>query len=283
MAHAVADIFRQAAKLNKTDSRRKGNIVKLDEGCDVIVSGDIHGNRSNLTKIINHANLSDGCGRRLVLQEIIHGPPDPKTGHDRSIELLMRVAREKVAHNEEVLFILGNHEIAQVTGNEITKNGIGVCKDFEQSVSLAFGEDTGEIMLALYDFILSMPLAIRCPGGAFITHSLPSPNRMEMAGDEIFSRSYEPPDLQRGGALYEWTWGRSQTPQQIDNLAQQLGVNFFILGHRRIEAGYEIISDRGICLAADHEHGHIMEFPSDVELNGENVTAYLKPVVALKK
>ncbi|HUU60246.1 MAG TPA: metallophosphoesterase, partial [Phycisphaerae bacterium] len=128
MPNVMAEIFRQAAAANRHDPHREGNVVVLEGGCEVLVTGDIHGNRTALAKVIAVAQLDGHPQRRLILQEIIHGPVDPRSGHDRSIDLLLRSARLKIAHPEQVFFILGNHDIAQVSGGEITKDGRRVCE-----------------------------------------------------------------------------------------------------------------------------------------------------------
>lgn len=281
MAGPVAQQFHQAAELNRNDPRRKGNLVTLAEGTDVVVAGDLHGNRSALAKIFSAADLGAHPSRRLVLQEIVHGPPDPRCGKDRSIEPLLRAARAKVELPEQVLFLLGNHDVAQVSGSEITKEGHRVCLEFLEGVRYAYGESAEEILDAICDFLRSLPLAIRCPGGTLLAHSLPSPNRAAMGGTEILARPYEEADFRRGGPVYEWTWGRSQTPEQLDELAQELNVSYFVLGHRHTAMGWEAIAPRAVTIASDHEHGVIVHFRADDALDAESVASHVLPINAL--
>jgi hypothetical protein len=284
LANAIADIFRQAAQANRDDPRRHGNLVRIDAPWSILVSGDIHGHRANLIKIIDYAALGQHPDRLLVLQEIIHGPTDERTGQDRSIELLMRAARLKLAHPQNVLFLLGNHDVAQLTGNEITKEGRGVCNAFNQALAGAFGEDCPEIVSAVEEFLQSLPLAIRCSNGALLSHSLPSPGRMELAGTAILDQAgYQADDFKRGNAVYEWTWGRGQTPEQLDALAGTLGVEFFVGGHRHSGLGYEMIPGRGISIASDNENGCLLEFPGETKLTMDNVMNFLKPIRTLSK
>jgi hypothetical protein len=282
MPSALADIFRDAARMTGQDPGRKGNVVSLGAGLEVIVAGDLHGHRANLAKIIAYADLGHHPHRRLVLQEIIHGPPDPRTGQDRSVDALLRACRLKVAHPQQVIFLLGNHDVAQVTGNEITKAGRGVCASFTESLRLAAGaDDAAELVAAVNEFLLSMPLAVRCRGGALICHTLPTPDRLALAGQDIPDGPYRPEDLKRGGRVYEWTWGRQQTPEHIDHLAEHLKATFFVLAHKHIDSAYELISPKAIVLTAEHEHGAILVFPSDLPLAEASVVRNLKPIVAL--
>lgn len=283
MASAVGDIFLQAASLNREDEGRKGSTVWRDWPGRVIVAGDLHGNRAALGKIIAHADLAATGERQtlLVLQEIIHGPPDPASGMDRSIDLMLRAARLKISSPHQVILLLGNHDVAQITGNEITKDGRGVCKAFADSLSANYGQQGPEILQAVCEFCRSMPLALRLGNGTFITHSLPTPNRMAMAGLDILDRPADDQDLRRGHSVYEWTWGRGQTPQQIDELAGQLGVSFFVLGHRHIPAGYEFIGPRALTLTSEHALGHVLEFDGSVPLTEQTAQAGLKLINTL--
>jgi hypothetical protein len=282
--NAVADIFRQAVSLNAQDGRRRGNVVELEGGCDVIVTGDIHGNRQALTKIISFFDRPSRRPRRLILQELIHGPADEATGHDRSIELLLRAVRLKVSRPAEVIFVLGNHDLAQITGIEIAKEGCQAsCQAFAEGVRFVFGAEGDEILSAVGEFITSMPLAVRCPNGVLITHSLPSPRRMKAAGTEILHRPYreDQKDFLRGGPAYEWTWGRGQTDEQIDALAAELGVELFLLGHRHAQAGIEAVARRAVTLTSDNSHGCLVAFPSDQPLDAQTVLMSATPLAAI--
>ena len=284
MSCPAADIFRQAASLNRNDPRRCENVIELETDRQIIVAGDIHGYREGLARIISYATSLPPGQWRLVLQELIHGPADPRNGHDRSIELLLRAARLKVSYPAEAIIIMGNHDIAQVTGNEITKEGCGVCKAFVAGVEFTFGADSGDVIEALYDFLLSAPLAVRCPNGVWITHSLPSTRRMEATGTEILSRPICDKDLRRGGAVYEWTWGRRHSPKSIDTLAEKLGVEFFILGHQPAATGCCELATRGIILASDHKQGCIVHFSTAADaagLTNENIRDFVKPISGL--
>ena len=283
MAHPVADIFHQAAAANVSDARRSGNVVALEAGCDLIVCGDIHGNRAGLTKIISRAALSENPNRRLIIQEVVHGPLDAASGLDRSIELLMRVARLKVSNPLQVLFVLGNHDVAQVTGNEITKEGLGVCKAFTGALKAEFPAFADEVAQAVDEFLLSLPLAVRCPNGVFISHSLPAPARMALAGVDILNQAgpYRQGDLRRGGGVYEWTWGRGQTHEQLTQLAGQLQACYFILGHRHAPEGFEVISPLGVTISSDNQRGHVIRLATDQPFNDEIMKQSLTPIIAM--
>ena len=282
MPNRAADIFLQAASLCREDARRRGSLIELEDGCTVLVAGDIHGHRANFSRIVSYAHLAADPSRRLVLQEIIHGPPDARTGHDRSVDLLLRAARLKVDHPEQVLFLLGNHDASQVTGGEITKDGCGVCEAFTKGVRYAFGDDGDEVLAAVGEFLLSAPLAVRTPGGVLMSHSLPCPDKADDAQVEILHRPCTLDDLRRGRSGYEWVWGRRQDAGLVDTLAEKLGVEFFVLGHYHIETGYEVICPRAAALASDSPHGCVAEFSGDEPLTSETFEAAVRRIIALR-
>jgi hypothetical protein len=279
MAHPAAETFRRAAELNIDDPRRGGSTVTLSgDAPRIVVAGDIHGHREGLTKAICHA----GTNSVLVLQEIVHGPSDQFTGHDRSVELLLRAARLKTARPERVLFLMGNHDLSQVTGNEIAKEGRGACRSFSEGVRHCFGDAAVEVMDAVNEFQTSMPLAIRCPNRVLLAHSLPSPHRMKLAGTDILDRPYSAGDLVRGGAVYEWTWGRDQTDEQTDRLAETLDVDFFLLGHRKVTS-WEAVTNRAAAIATDSPHGCLVEFAPDNVLNLETFESHVVMLAGISR
>ena len=281
MACAAVDIFRQAAELNRNDDRREGNVLVIDSPRRIVCSGDIHGYRSAFSKIVSYARLTADAQCRIVFQEILHGPPDDRGGHDRSIEILMRAARLKIEHPRQVLFIMGNHDLAQVSGSEISKYGHGVCKAFVEGVKFAFDDDAAEVIEALDDFFRSLPLAIRCPNGVFISHSLPSPGKFDDACVEILDRPITIADMQRNAPAYNWVWGRRHTAEQLEALATRLDVSFFLMAHQHNETGYDIISRHGAVVLSDHPNGYIVEFHADQKISGDSLKQYLKPLSAL--
>jgi len=256
----AVDILRQAARLCREDPRREGNVVLLDAGTRVIATGDIHGHHANLRQIVAAADLAARPRRRLVLQEIIHGPPDAATGRDRSIECLLDAARCLIEHPEQVVMLLGNHDVAQLTGNEITKEGRGACKAFAEGVRHAFGAEAPDVLDAVSMLALAMPLAVRCGGGVMVSHSLPAPGRWSDACEQVLHRRYTPDDMRRRGGVYEWTWGRGHTPESVAPISEKLGVSFFLIGHYHLEVSHRVLAPTLMTITSDGPDGRVLPF-----------------------
>ena len=280
MPSAVADMFRRAAEMIRRDPRRKGNVIQLPGPCDVVVSGDLHGNRAALDKIIRCAALARTKQTHLVLQEVIHGPHEDN-GRDRSIDVLIRAVRLAVEHPGQVLFLMGNHDLSQATGGEIMKNGASACRDFAAGVRFAFGPDAEEVLHAAYELLLSLPLAVRCPNKVWLSHSLPPPGCLVPEVMDVLGRPHVPEDLRRGGAVYEWTWGRGHSAEQVESLAGELDVDFFILGHLHTDEGLEVISPRCVAITSDSPAGCIIRLPCDRPLTAGALAQYVKLIATL--
>ncbi len=282
MPDPAVETFRRAAGENLNDPRREGNLVTLSAGKNVIVTGDIHGHRRNFTRIVSHAAIGDYPDRRIILQELIHAPPDPRSGHDRSIDLLLRAARMKVSNPQQVLFVMGNHDLAQVTGGEIVKDGRGACRAFAQGVHYAFGHSGQAVLSAVMEFLKSMPLAAVCPNGVLVSHSLPSKPDEATGGIDDLRQKSQDNDLRRGGRIYRWVWGRGHTPQTIEELAEKLEVEFFIIGHRKMSSPWEIFAPRALALTSEEDNDCIVEFSTDQTMNDQKAAECVRAIASLR-
>ena len=178
--------------------------------------------------------------------------------------------------------VLGNHDVAEIAGSDIMKSGRSYAGAFREGVAGAFGEEhADEILQAVRDLLLSVPLAVRCGNGVWVSHTLPAPTRMEMAGFDILERAYEKEDLHRGAPLYEWTWGRGLTEEHLDALADRLEVSLFVLGHQHVEEGIRSLGPRGVTLASDHEGGKILGIDLGKPLTSDAAVAAARPIADL--
>ena len=129
---------------DRADARRppaaRAASSPLERAAEVMVVGDLHGNLPAFKKVLALAALDRIPERHLVLQELIHGPlmyPDDKG--DRSHQLLDVVAALKCQYPERVHLILGNHELSELTGRIIGKDGETLNADVPQGITTAYG------------------------------------------------------------------------------------------------------------------------------------------------
>jgi hypothetical protein len=252
----IIDILDQAAVLNRMDPLREGHVLVFPNYGQVIMTGDLHGYADNFRKLAWFANLDRSPQRHVILHELIHCNGQMTAEGDNSFLLLVQAAQWKIDYPDQVHFLMGNHDLAQLTDREISKGGAASIKNFNLWISQKYGEAaTGKILEKLNQFIISLPLAARCPNRLWLSHSLPSPHAINLFDFSIFSREWTPDDMMPKGSLYELLWGRNQTAEELEDLAGMLNLDYFIVGHQAQENGYAVVGGRMIILASDHGLG----------------------------
>lgn len=280
MGHPVADILLEAARTCRDDPRRDGNVLHFDAGERMIVCGDLHGNRPNLAKVISHADLKSSDSRVLILQELLHGGPTDAEGGCRSFEILLRAARLKNQHPRAVYFLLSNHDVTELTDGEITKNGVGKIKALRAGLANAYGADADEVVEAMKHLLLSLPLLAQCGNGVAISHSLPSPGREDRFKLDVLRRPYRREDFRRGGAVYEFVWGRRHSAASLETMAAMLDAEAFVNGHQPQLDGF-LVNKRQLILASEHPCGAIAEFDADEPVDPELLDTLVRRISAL--
>jgi hypothetical protein len=64
----------------------------------------------------------------------------------------------------------------------------------------------------------------------------------------------------------------------MDQLAQDLGVEYFVVGHKHVETGWERLGPRGIVLNSGDSRGCILELTTGETLTGENVQEHVRRI-----
>jgi len=219
---------------------RVGGVVTLSDVDEVMVVGDLHGNIPAFKKVFEAASLANHPKRHLVLQELVHGVRYyPDEGGDRSHQLVDLVAALKCQYPERVHLILGNHELAELTGRLIGKNGVALNALFRQGIATAYAPRDTEVYQAYLELFAALPIAVRTPNRVFLCHTIPDPREMETLDLEVLKLDNWPPEaMARHGTVYAMTWGRSLDPDNIDEFARKVDADWFVTGHQPCEEGF---------------------------------------------
>lgn len=255
-------------------------VVHLPAEGEVWMTGDIHDHRRNFEKLIRHADLPNNPQRHLVLHELIHGDHYDPAGAEDSWRTLVRAAELKCDYPDQVHFLLANHDLAQIYGEGIMKAGLSVCEAFTAGVNRDFGAEGERVTAAITDFLLSLPLAIRCANGLFFSHSLPTDAQIEKFDYSVFDRPLVGADYQRRtGPVYQLIWGRGVTPAGVEMFAREMDVRMIITGHQPQESGYAINGDRHLIIASDHNQGVFipLDLSAEYDMDGivQNITKFV--------
>ena len=281
-ADQVIETFGTATEENQISALREHQVVNLPADGELWIAGDIHDHTRNFDKFVRAADLANNPQRHIVLQELIHGDKIDASGAEGSWEILYRAAELKCDYSKQVHFLLANHDLAQIHGEGIMKAGVGVCEAFNAGVKRDFGDRGTIVNVALSEFLLSLPLAVRAPNGLFMCHSLPGDEQLKTFDYSIFDRPLTGPDYKRRtGPVYQLVWGRKTSPAGIAEFAEKVGAKLLIVGHQPQESGYAVVGDRMLIIASDHNQGVFVTVNTGDDYDMDRLLEHVHKFVAL--
>jgi hypothetical protein len=281
-ADDVIEVFDAAAEENRLSPLRQEQVVQLPAEGEVWMTGDLHDHRNNFKKLIRSSDLKANPQRHLVLHELIHGDHYDQDGAEDSWQMLYQAAVLKCDFSRQVHFLLANHDLAQVQGEGIMKAGLSVCEAFTAGVRRDFGDRADAVSIAISEFFLSLPLAVRCPNGLFFCHSLPTDSQIEAFDFTVFDRPLSGPDyMRRTGPVYQLIWGRNMTPATAEKFGDMVGANILVTGHQPQDTGFGVNGDRHLILASDHNQGVFLPLKLSEKYDMAALLMTLKKFVAV--
>ena len=281
-ADHVIETFGTATEENQISALREHQVVNLPAEGEVWIAGDIHDHTRNFDKFVRAADLANNPQRHVVLQELIHGDKIDAGGAEGSWEILYRAAELKCDFSGQVHFLLANHDLAQIHGEGIMKAGVGVCEAFNAGVKRDFGDRAAVVTVALSEFLLSLPLAVRAPNGLFMCHSVPTDEQLKTFDYTIFNRPLTGADYKRRtGPVYQLVWGRKTSPAGLAAFADRVGAKLLIAGHQPQEAGDAVVGDRLLIIASDHNQGVFVSADLDEDYDMDRLVERVQKFVAL--
>lgn len=274
VAQNTVESYQKAGQILRDSSLRRGNVVYLDASNtdDVMVTADLHGNRTNFRQILNIADLESNPRRHLVFQEVCHGGPTyPKAGGCMSHLMLEDIAKLVIRFPNQVHFLISNHELAELTDFPIMKAGKMLNLMFRCGMGQMYGDAVPVVRAAQLEFLGSLPIAIRIGDQIMVTHSLPKQCDEEPFDATIFDRELNCHDRSCGGSLHRLVWGRDFRQENVDLLADQLGVELFITGHEPCQYGFASPNSRQIVLDCCSRLGKYLMIPMSNDLTQEDL------------
>jgi len=272
-------IFAEATEANLDTPCRVGNLVQItsDVADEVMITGDLHGNRRSFNLIKRVAALEAHPRRHLILQEVCHGGPVyPESGGCMSHTILEDVARLKVKHPEQVHFLLGNHELAELADYPIQKSNKMLNLQFRIGLQQMYGPAAEKVREAFFPFLRTSPLAARLPGDVFVSHSIPEQCDETPLDVSIFSRELEQEDFLSRDDVFRLVWGRDYRPENARAFAEQVGAKVLINGHEPCAEGYSTPNDMQIILDCCNMKPAYVILPTDRPLSHAEIVARIE-------
>jgi hypothetical protein len=279
----VIETLETAAEENRVSALRVEQVVNLPAQGEAWMTGDLHDHRRNFAKLVRGADLRSHPERHLIVHELIHGDHYEPDGSESSWQTLYAAADLKCDFPDQVHFLLANHDLAQIHGEGILKGGASVCEAFSKGVAKAFGEHADRVEVAIKDFLLSLPLAVRLPNGIFCCHSLPTDQQIESFDFTVFNRQLTGPDYaRRTGPVYQLIWGRNMSPDTAARFAESVGAGLLITGHQPQEGGYAVNGPQHLILSSDHNRGVFLPIDPATTYTMEVLVDRLQPFAAME-
>jgi Calcineurin-like phosphoesterase len=256
--------IRKATELMLSTPGRSGSVIALNDADEVMVVGDLHGNLPAFRQALSIAALDRHPLRHLVLQELVHEiNKNDDDRPDRSHRLVDLVSALKCQHLHRVHLILGNHELSELTGRIIGKDGHALNLRFRQGMELAYGARTQDVYEAYLVLFAALPLAVRTPNRVFVCHTLPDARYLEDLDLALLQADHWPEQaMKRGGTIYALTWGRDTTPETADRFAAMVDADWFITGHQSCSEGFRQANHRQIIIDGTNPYPAYCLFPA---------------------
>lgn len=270
--------YQKATNINWESPDREGNVIALypDGADDVMVTGDLHGHRRNFNLIRRAADLDNHPRRRLVLQEVCHGGPTyPTNGGCMSHTMLEDVAKLITQYPHRVHFILGNHELSEMTEYPIQKNKQMLNLMFRLGMQQMYASAIERVREAMVAFLQSCPFAIRLPGGVFISHSIPERCDSQRFDSSIFSRSIDPVEFFNRTSIFDLVWGRDYRPENAKAFARLVGAQVLINGHEPCSDGFYAPNQTQVILDCCSDKATYVLLPLDREWSHAEIVAQI--------
>ncbi len=271
----VIEMMRTATARNLECPSRVGNVIELDEdnGEDVLVAADLHGNRINFEKLLATADLSNNPRRHLVTQEVCHGGPTYPAGGCMSHLLLEDVANLKIAFPDRFHFILSNHELAELTDFAIMKSGKMLNLTFREGIQQLYGSKSEDVRTAYLEFLASCPLAVRLGCDVLICHSIPEKVDREGFDFEILRRQLEHCDFKPRGPVFRLVWGRDFREENAIAFATLANAKLLVHGHEPCADGFQVPNTTQVILDCCSEEACYAILPTHGRVSQQEIVA----------
>lgn len=274
--------YGEAADANRATPARQGNVVALTSefADEVMVTGDLHGHRGNFNALKKIADLAQNPRRHLILQEVCHGGPTyPSNGGCMSHTLLEDVAKLKTQYPQQVHFILGNHELAELTDYPIQKNKQMLNLLFRLGLQQAYGAATEKIREAYSSFLLTCPLGARLPNGVLITHSVPENVDVRPFDPSLFTRQLDSSEFYERTAIFDLVWGRDYREENARAFAERTGAKVLLNGHEPCPEGFSTPNSFQVILDCCAEKACYVILPVEGKLTQEKIVKRIQRLV----
>lgn len=250
-ANKVLYTIEKATLASKRYPCRQGRVLRIPDASDILIVGDLHGRVDQFKKAVQLADLKANPKRHLVLQELMHGNQTYEDGSDNSHRIVEMAALLLCQFPLQVHYMIGNHELSQVTNRRITKNGQDLNRSFDLGVAYAYPESVEKMLAAYKDMVAELPALIFLPNGVTICHTIPDAAKMDAFDAKMLEKIPTPlEETIPGGSLHSILWGRDVSEANANAFLNKVRGKWLVTGHIPLKKGFEFPSPRQVILDA---------------------------------
>ena len=186
------------------------------------------------------------------------------------------MAKLTVKYPDRVHFILGNHELAELTDYPIQKNKQMLNLMFRLGLQHVYGPATEKVREAYFEFLRSCPLGVRMPPSVMITHSVPENLDRRTFDCSILTRSLDPAQYYERTGIFELVWGRDYRQENAQAFADLVKAAVLINGHEPCPEGFSTPNQIQVILDCCSDKACYAILPTGRELNQAEVVQQIR-------
>ncbi|MCI0341737.1 MAG: metallophosphoesterase [Planctomycetales bacterium] len=259
----IRALMKKAARLTLDDPTRRGQTYFLPGEGDVIFTGDLHGHKDNLARIIEIAALHRYPERHIILHEATHNIQFGLIDRDISFRTIERCAEFKCEYPDRVHIVMGNHELSEYLGKKIVKDGHMLNQMFAEGLKSQYGESARDVKEAYNIFFKVQALAVRAPNGIFMSHSIPTGAALKDWDPSILAVEGPIVDAAPIPQIEKLVWGRDYSQETADKFAAIVGADLLLCGHEACKKGFKVPNNRQIILDSKDAEGVFLHIRLD--------------------
>jgi hypothetical protein len=177
-----------------------------------------------------------------------------------------------------VHFLLGNHELAEMTDFPITKGNCMLNLQFRLGIDKFYGTQSAAIRRAYGLFLRSCPLAVRINHRVLVCHSLPEAVDRHGFDPAQLTRDLGEEDLCPHGPVFQLLWGRDFREANARAFAEAMEVELLVHGHVPCAEGFAVPNPYQIILDCSGSPARYLLLSLDPPFDQERVLRSLHPL-----
>jgi predicted MPP superfamily phosphohydrolase len=244
---ALEDI-RKTVEANLSAKNKRGNILELPAGKEIIIVGDLHTRLDNLKKILSYNNnlqkIRSGEAILLILGDAPHADVhctswrdeedliDKLTDMESSVEIRIFINRLKRENPDNVHYIVGNHDYLSSKAGKAVNREVKIPQGliFQETLIDRYGPEYAK---AYDELIASSPLMARTPDGLVAIHAGPIKSARTIQDIRKVNILEEENPM-----IYEATWSRwedkygvSYNESDVHDFLSMVNGEILVVGH----------------------------------------------------